>query len=228
MTRNTAMLMASAIAAPAGADILTFQAFDHPAGNVDNQDYGLRMDGFDNGAVTTFSMENADGSSAVTLTINTDIGNGEASLTIEGTVVGNSAAGGNDLGSFSLFMQYIGTWDAVNELFVSTASDSAAGTLTGLSTTAASPLGDGESVNIAAKADDMGDTLFYGRPIPGSRLGGLDQANLFEAQGWVMSDLGKGTQDFLFVAIPTVNPPAPGAAALIGLGGLVAARRRRG
>ncbi|MEO1513123.1 MAG: hypothetical protein AAFU70_13710, partial [Planctomycetota bacterium] len=189
--RTTALLAASAIAAPAAADILTFQAFDHPAGNVDNQDYGLRLDGFDSGAVTTFSMENADGSSAVTVTINTDIGNGEASLTIEGTVVGNSANGGNDLGSFSLLMEYVGQWDAVNELFVSTSSDSASGTLTGLATTAGSPVGDGESVSIGARANGNGDTLFFGRPVPDSRLSGLDQANLFEAQGWVMSDLSK-------------------------------------
>ncbi|MEO1512562.1 MAG: hypothetical protein AAFU70_10840, partial [Planctomycetota bacterium] len=211
---RTALLVAAAIAAPSSADILTFQAFNHPAGVVPNQDYGVRLDGFSTDGVTTFSMENGDGSSAVTITIDTDIGGGLASLSIEGTIFGNSADGGTDLGSFTLSMQYEGVWDASNELFTSAVGNAASGTLTGLATTAASPLANGEALDLGAK--DKNDAFFYfGRPIPGSRLSGLDQANLFEGQGWLMSDLSHQFSDFLFTAVPTVNPPAPGAAALV-------------
>ncbi|MEL6328411.1 MAG: hypothetical protein AAFR38_02020 [Planctomycetota bacterium] len=225
--RAAAALAALAAGGAASANVFTFQAFNHPDGAVNNQQYGMRLDNFGPDSRVTFTMEDAQGLSTVTLTLNTDIGGGQASLTIEGTVRGNSASNGTALGEYLLSMSYVGTFDDQAMLFSSFSGDQASGTLTALSVTADSPLAQGQVLDLGPKSRSGGEQLYFGIGIPGGRLSGPDAATTWEAQGWLMSALSSGTQDFLFTAIPTVNPPAPGAAALVGLGGLVAARRRR-
>ncbi|MEL6328410.1 MAG: hypothetical protein AAFR38_02015 [Planctomycetota bacterium] len=235
MTGKAVILIVAAAGTTATADTFLFSGFNHPDGNVNPQAYGLRLDEFGGNDPATFSFENPTGIPMGTSTVNVQIDTasgltGPATLTISGTVVGNSASGGTAFGTFTLSVVYTGTVTGSvgggDFLFTSTTADGMTGSLTGLAVTGASPLTNGQSVALdpAARGSDY---FFFGLDIPGERISGTAAAGRFEGQGWLNSTVSNNTEDFLFTAIPTFIPPTPGTAGVLAIGGLVAARRRR-
>jgi MYXO-CTERM domain-containing protein len=231
---TAALLAATAGGASAQTtEIFSFDGLNHTDGNINDQAYGLRLDNFGGEAPATFSFEDASGST-VSVSIELPVAaaggmsiDGAATLTISGTISGNSANGGTDFGDFTLFAQYEGTWDATNTIFTATTADAFTGSVTGLATTAASPIADGESFALTAKPRNGGSTLYFGDGIPGSRRDAGDTR--LEGFGWVMSPESSGTQDFLFLVDGEGgDTPTPAGAAALALGGLLASRRRRG
>lgn len=227
------------LAAAAGqAQVRLFQGFNHPDGGISPQAYGMRLDNFlpgQPGNAVTFSFENAAGESRVTLAL-TEAGAVDT-LRIFGTLFANSANGGTALGDFELDVTYTGEIGADGVFRALIPNGTVIGTLT--ATAGVNPislLDAGQVLDIEA-----GGTRNIAANTPvtfafGVALGSLDRLNgplngapaneVFEGIGWLNSDLSSGTEDFLFTAIE-VPIPTPGSLALLGLGGLAVARRRR-
>jgi len=225
---KTRFVTAAAIAVAAGAtaaqtSTFVFDGVNHPNGNVDDQEYGLRLDNFGGEAPTTFSFEDQTGSRVtVSLEVQSTVQgggqvlSGAATLSISGTIFANSASGGTDFGSFLLDATYDGFWDASTNQFLATPSDAFTGSLTGLSTTGASPIGDGDTFAMTAKPRGDGSTMLFGDNINGSRRDPGDDR--LEGFGWVESPESSGTQDFLFLVDATGGDvPTPAGAAVLGL-----------
>ena len=233
------IVSAAAIAVGAGivsaqTSTFVFDAVNHTNGNVPPQEYGLRLDNFGGESPVTFSFVDAGGNSAVTVSLTAQstsggtVLSGAATLSISGVITGSSAdSPGTDFGSFELSAVYQGFWDASTDQFTATPSDAFTGLITGLSTTAAAPIGNGDSFAMTAKARGNGSTMLFGDNVDGSRRDAGDDR--LEGFGWVESPESSGTQDFLFLVDASGGDvPAPAGAAVLGLAGLVAARRRRG
>ncbi|MEM7623889.1 MAG: hypothetical protein AAF235_11885, partial [Planctomycetota bacterium] len=211
-----------ALLSVASADVIFFDGVNHTDGGVNPQEYGLRLDNFGPDRAVTFSFE-SNGQSTVTIALDTDA----ETLRIFGDIWGNSANNGTFLGSYSLDVTISGDWDAQTGHFISTSLSSDIGTLVANNDVSGdSPLAAGESLTLGSKARGNGDVFLFGVDIPGGRLDNNDDRH--EGYGWVMTDLSSGTQDFLFAAVqrPPIIP-APGTAALAGIGGLMVAGRRR-
>lgn len=199
-----------------GTTIATFNLFDHPNGIANPQAYGLRLDSFTNSASpVTFTFEDQNGNSAVQLyVIETDTG---LSININGTITGNSALGGQDYGSFLLDLTYHVDSESVGWEDNDANAGQLIGGLTGLSTTASSPLGNGDFLALSAMSD--GNDTFKFLADGFRNMGSLDQ---WVGRGWVSSDLnnGQGVNDLLFTAQIVPLPPAAlgGIAMLAGLG----------
>lgn len=221
-------LSAAVVALAAGslsAQVFSFAAVNHTDGNVNPQAYGMRLDNFGGESPATFSFLDSLNMSTVTLTLDLSAGFSNAVVSISGVVTGNSANGGTDFGAFQLDVSYGGTWDAGTLQFTSAPGDAFSGSVTGLATTGASPIGDGDSFALSTMTRD-GAVFRFGDNLPGSRRNAGD--NRLEAFGWLGSSQSSGTEDFLFlVEAEGGDVPTPASAALIGAGGLIAARRRR-
>ncbi|MEM9065291.1 MAG: hypothetical protein AAGB51_07355 [Planctomycetota bacterium] len=227
-----ALLLAVAGSAANAEIIRSFALFNHPDGAVNPSAYGLRLDNFptsnpgaDSKNSVTFSFQNG-GDSNVRLDI-IDQMDGSFDLRISGTIWGNSANGGANLGMYSLDVTYEDVNVESDGWTVTGAGESMfpIGGLTAADATAEAVAGTDE---IALQAKSRSNGLFFSFRDEPHR--GNDGWNGF---GWVLSTESSGTQDFLFRAVEVPPPstliPTPTAAALgmVGLG-LVSNRRRRG
>jgi len=219
------LVSSASLYANAGAVVLqTFDLYDHPGGAVNPQAYGMRFDEFVADTPVTFSFEDGSDNSQVQLQVLDN--SGQTQIRIFGTIHGNSALGGTNYGTFTLDIIY--DVDVVANGFDDnhTGSDYAAGTMTGLSTTGDSPLGDGAMQDLYAHSDGTGSFRFLS---DGHRLTGDDSS--WVGRGWLTpdgSDRG-ATNDFLFTAVEVVPLPSAAFAGLLGLSlvGASHARRRR-
>ena len=217
---STTVLAASTFAASAGTVYTNFDLFDHPGGAINPQAYGLRLDGFGGDLRTTFSFENGAGDSTVRLTVVDD--GMSTRVHISGVITGNSASGGTAFGTYMIDVWYdVGTSAEGYEAAHATAGSSVGG-ITGLSTTGASPLADGEFMELFSMSDGSGTFRFFD---DGHRLDGDDST--WVGRGWVdpNSSGSTGVNDFLFTGVYVVPLPT---AALAGFGmlGCIGAYRR--
>lgn len=178
----------------------TFDLFDHPSGAVNPQAYGLRLDGVNSGNPMTFSFGDSQANSTMTMQV-VELMGGGIEVRMFGTVTGNSASGGTDLGSFALDVTY---------------------TVTGNETDGWEDGGTGNGVTLSGKLS-AGDTFRF--LSDGHRIGG--DSDTWVGRGWVIPDGVMGsTNDFLFQGA-LVPLPAAAWGGLAMLGGLVVARRIR-
>ncbi|MEM9066024.1 MAG: hypothetical protein AAGB51_11095 [Planctomycetota bacterium] len=244
MARTHAILAAVSIAAlsatSADAQIFSINLANHPDANQNPPPYGLRLDDLflqtaevgglasGVGGVTTFSFDPADGGNVLLEVF--DIG-GNLEINISGTVYGGVDTGsayGFGEGLYDLDFRYIvdvtevlgadGGWVA------DPGSVASQGTITAQG-----------NADVAAGTSWRFYQQLSGSLAPFSflrdehRLGGFPSvASLdpFVGRGWVTFDPAgadsSGTQDFIFLAIPT-----PGSLAVLAGAGLLATRRRR-
>lgn len=216
-------------AAGANAGVMTYTLMDHPDGNASPPPYGLRLDNIfaglasNSSGTTSFSFDaalNDNTRDNVTLTYDDVMG----TIVIEGEVFGGVANGNMlDFGE--------GWYD-----FQMTYSVNVSEVGTGLSVGQNDPANTGTLVSqgnadVAAGFtidlfDQSNNTFLFLQDD--HRLAGHPQEGqgFFVGRGWVTTNSDgsnvAGTQDLLFIAVP-----APGAAALAGIAGLAATRRRR-
>lgn len=224
--KTTAMMLCGlglmAGAAQAGGTILqTFNLFDHPNGAIEPQDYGLRLDNFGGQNPMTFSFESDTGDSTVRLQVIDNEGNRE--IRIFGSMTGNSAAGGTDIGTFYLDV----TYSVADNAQGWTADDP--GMMIGSLVQTHDALGneiapqDALSEQLFTLSDGSGTFRFLsdGDRIPGD-------SSSWVGRGWVSNnaDIRGSTNDFLFTAA-VVPLPSAAWAGLAMLGGLGVARRLR-
>ncbi len=214
-----AMAAVSAAAMSASAGGLTIGQYllgDHPGGGENPPPYGLRLDGIVAGGVASLSL----GHHGDTILTVTDDG-GALSINISGTLYGGEVDGMGgyvSASSYTIDMDYVlGVSDEGNGWAVNGFSASNSGTLTNLDTM--------DVIDLYGKDNAAG--LVFAFLADGHRLDGDDDS--WVGRGWITdqsdgSDPYSGYRDWLFTA---TKVPAPGALALLGLGGLCSARRRR-
>lgn len=187
---------------------------DHPNGNQNPPPYGLRLDNMLGAGIATLSIGYYNDT---VLTVYDDGGN--LSINISGTLHGGVVDGSGgyvSAASYAVDFNYSVGVSATGGGWVVSGFDAAnMGTLTNLDTN--------DTIDMYAKG--MPDTFLF---LPdGHRLGGDDSS--WVGRGWITdqvdgSDPLGGTRDWLFTA---TEIPAPGAFALLGMGGFIASRRRR-
>ena len=207
-------LATAAMGASAGGLVIgEYQLNDHPDGNQSPPPYGMRLDNVLGAGVATLSL---DFHNDTVLTVTDD--GGMLSINISGTLNGglvDNMGGYLSQESYAVDFNYVANVAASGGGWVVSGADNANfGTLTNLG--------------------DMSVTTIYTTGMPetfaflpdGHRLG---DNSTWVGRGWLTEELNgddtvAGTRDWLFQA---TEIPAPGSFALLGLGGLVAARRRR-
>ena len=213
---TTALVAGTAFSAFAGSTVVgQYLLGDHPDGNQSPPPYGLRIDNIlDAGAITLSIGHHND----TVLTVYDDGGN--LSINISGTLYGgllDGVGGYVSAESYAVDFTYGVNVNALANGWEVNGFDAGnAGTLTNLGTNVVTDLygkPNMSGLNFAFLAD-------------GHRLG---DNTTWVGRGWLTgevdgSDPLAGDRDWLFTA---TEIPAPGSFALLGLGGLVAARRRR-
>jgi MYXO-CTERM domain-containing protein len=214
-----AIAAVSAAAMSASAGGLTIGQYllgDHPGGGENPPPYGLRLDGIVGAGAATLSLGHH---SDTILTVIDD--GGTLSINISGTLYGGAVDGMGgyvSATSYAIDMDYvIGVSDEGNGWAVNGFTASNSGTLTNLDTMAV--------IDLYGKDNSAG--LVFAFLADGHRLTGDDTS--WVGRGWITdqsdgTDPHSGFRDWLFTA---TEVPAPGAFALVGLGGLCASRRRR-
>lgn len=219
-----ATLTLAALAAAASADVVLLQSFqlnDHPAGHVNPQDYGLRIDGFSGESPATFSFEDGSGDSQVQLHVYDN--NGQTEIRIRGYVTGNSADGGTDFGTFFIDFVYNVDVEANGWDDNQTTDGGLVGSLTAVSPTVDSDLAMGESMDLFSISDGSGSFRFL---QDGWRVDGDDSS--WVGRGWLSDDGNYDTiSDFLFSGTAIVPLPPAAFAGLGMLAGLGVYRRIR-
>lgn len=198
----------------------TFDLFDHPSGAVNPQAYGLRLDGVNSGNPMTFSFGDSQANSTMTMQV-VELMGGGIEVRMFGTVTGNSASGGTDLGSFALDVTYTVTGNETDGW-----EDGGTGNGVTVGTITGDFDNDGgtadTTVTLSGKLS-AGDTFRF--LSDGHRIGG--DSDTWVGRGWVIPDGVMGsTNDFLFQGA-LVPLPAAAWGGLAMLGGLVVARRIR-
>lgn len=207
-----------------GSTVLAeFEILDHPEGNVGPPTYALRLDNVFGFTFGTFSTQ-AFNDSVMTVSQNDNTGN--ITIDMSGTLRGGEVVGNSWATVFDLafdFTYEFGVTTTADGWSVDTFSVANAGTITRLDTN--------ETVDWFTQPDLAGDNGPVGNVFTlaedGYRITGDDST--WVGRGWLTTN-DDGTaafapaQDWFFTAnvIPT-----PSSFALLGLGGLVAARRRR-
>lgn len=212
---TSAALAATTMAASAGGLVIAeYQLGDHPNGNQNPPPYGLRLDNMLGSGVATLSIGYHNDT---VLTVIDD--GGDLSINISGTLHGGLVDGFGDYVSASDyavdFTYSVGVVASGGGWVVSTIDSANSGTLTNLDTNDVTTL----------YTTGMPDTFLF---LPDDHRLDTD-ANDWVGRGWITdqtdgSDPLGGTRDWLFTA---TEIPAPGALALLGLGGMVSVRRRR-
>lgn len=210
-----ALTTATLAHASGGALVMEFALNDHPDGNVAPPYYGLRLDNILGSGPATLSMDHYDNTR---LFVYED--NGSFSINITGTLYGGEVENGAYVDPMDYevdFWYHLNVADAGNGWIVDGFAAGNSGTLTNTN--------DNSVYTLFGKANDQ-DRVFEFL-ADGHRLDNDDSS--WVGRGWLTlesdgsNNLG-GAQDWIFTA--TVIP-APGSAALLGLAGVCAARRRR-
>ncbi len=213
---GVAISAATMAASAGGLTITQFQLSDHPAGGENPPPYGLRLDGILGAGVHTLSI---DFHNDTVLTV-TDNG-GAIDINISGTLYGGEVDGLGgyvSAASYALDFNYsMNVADVGNGWDVNGFDASNGGTVTNMDTNAVTQL--------YGMDNNLG--LVFAFLADGHRLDGDNTT--WVGRGWITdqsdgTDPAAGTKDWLFKGelIPT-----PSSFALLGLGGLVASRRRR-
>lgn len=210
----TLSMVAVSSASAGGLVIAEFELGDHPDGSVALPYYGLRLDNILAPGVVTLSMDHF---GDTRLSVIED--NGELSMHITGTLYGGAISGNAyvDAQSYAVDFTYaLNVSDAGNGWEVNGFDVGNTGTLTNLDTMAVTDL--------YTKENDAG--LIFAMLADGHRLG---DSSSWVGRGWVTTNddgsmPGAGSQDWLFTA---TEVPAPSGIAILGLGGMIATRRRR-
>ncbi|MFK7759662.1 MAG: PEP-CTERM sorting domain-containing protein [Phycisphaerales bacterium] len=210
-------LSAATLSASAGGLVIAqYELSDHPDANLNPPPYGMRLDNVIGAGAATLSFD-FHGDSLLTVTDN----GGDLSINISGTMFGGVVDGMGgyvsatsyavDFNYGALVNNFGGGW-AVNGVDAANT-----GTVTNLDTNEVFTL----------NTTTIGDGTAFAFLPDGHRLDGDDST--FVGRGWMTEEtdgtdpLG-GTRDWIFTA---TKVPAPSSVALLGLGGLVATRRRR-
>jgi hypothetical protein len=211
-----ALSAATLTASAGGLTIGQYQLSDHPAGGENPPPYGLRLDGILGAGTQTLSI---DFHNDTVLTVSDNGGNLEINIT--GTLYGGEVDGmGGYVSAASydaVFNYVVNVTDEGNGWAVNGFDASNGGTLTNQDTNAVTEvygMNDAGGLVLAFLAD-------------GHRLTGDDTT--WVGRGWITdqpdgTDPHAGFRDWLFKGELI---PAPSSFALLGLGGLVASRRRR-
>lgn len=215
--------------AAATAGTTVFQLMDHPDSNAAPPGYGLRLDNLfgglsgASGGVTTFSF---DATNDVYLSV-TDSGS-DITINVFGTVFGGEDAGssygfGEGAYDLSFTFQFNVAEDGTGWV-VAPSSSGNQGTLVSQGN---SDVPAGESFHFY---DFSGNSFLFLQDD--HRLSGHSERNqgFWVGRGWNTYDSSgaetSGTQDWLFMGTPIPSPMAAGLG-LVGLGGVMGARRRR-
>jgi len=203
-------------ASAGGLDIGVFQLNDHPGGGENPPPYGLRLDGILGAGIATLSL---DFYNDTILTVHDN--GGALSINISGTLYGglvDNLGGYISANTYDVDFTYtVGVNGVSNGWDVNGFDVGNIGTVTNTDTN--------DVTTIYGKPNDLG--LNFAFLADGHRLDGDNSS--WVGRGWVTdqadgSDPYAGFRDWLFTA---TEVPAPGALALLGLGGLISTRRRR-
>ena len=229
-----AIVASTVFASSVQAETLVYQLFNHPDGNAQPPQYGLRLDDlFGGGNTVHFSFDPADGAS-VFLTV-TDSG-GSITIDIQGTVFG-----GHDTGT-AYSSSNSGLWDLDFSYTLNVSGNSATGWT--VSPQSASNAGSITALDNGGGAGGLWDSGYSfdffeqtgtGNPFifapDDHRLLAYPEAGDFlVGRGWLSYDEDYGTaspdtQDWLFIGQLIPLPPGVWMAG-IGLIGVVTLRRR--
>lgn len=220
MVTKTKGLMMAVLLCTAGsianaAVVAEYALSDHPGGDAAPPAYGLRLDNMLNPGLAVLSMDHYGDSRLV---VSEDAG--MLSLRITGTLYGGGVASNAFVNphSYSVDFTYsVNVAALMNGWDVNTFDSMNAGLLTNLDTN--------KEFDLYGKANMTG--LVFQFLADGFRIAGDNST--FVGRGWLTgnsdgTDSHSGAQDWLFTGTLV---PAPGALALLGLGGLTATRRRR-
>lgn len=217
-----AALSISGVAFAGPTVIAEFAIHDHPEAGLLPPSYALRLDEVFGGDPATYS---ADTFENATLTVMQD-GAGAFSINISGTFFGGPDNGSDWVNPFEIEVSMNYTANVVelaNGWQVNGFTTMNSGTFTRVDTNQSVTLYGMESMNVGD--GPIGSTFVFASD--GHRIDGDDST--WVGRGWLTSNtdgsaIGDPAQDWLFSA--TIIP-APSALALLGMGGLAAARRRR-
>lgn len=216
---STAVLALAAGFTHAGVatTVAQFDLLDHPDGSAAEPYYGLRLDNVIASGTATLSM---DVYQDTVMTVTEE--DGDFTIEIEGTLRGGAVSGNAwvDAQDYAVSFSY-------GADVVMTASGWKVNGFTTLNGGTITNLGTMDTIELFGKGNGAGDTFIM--QADGHRLSG--DSSSWVGRGWLTtetdgSNAAGGAQDWLFTAIER-EAPTPGALALLGLGGLVGARRRR-
>tara|TARA_R110002072_G_scaffold137772_2_gene280616 strand:+ start:1571 stop:2245 length:675 start_codon:yes stop_codon:yes gene_type:complete len=208
-------MVAASSANAGGLVIAEFELGDHPDGSAALPYYGLRLDNILAPGVVTLSMDHHNNTR---MTVIED--NGVLSMHITGTLYGGEISGNAyvDAQSYEVDFTYaLNVSDAGNGWEVNGFDAGNTGTLTNLDTQAVTDL----------YSKENGAGLVFAMLADGHRLSG--DSSSWVGRGWLTTNddgsmPASGSQDWLFTANKV---PAPSGIAVLGLGGMIATRRRR-
>lgn len=214
----TALTAFAGTALAGGTLIAQFDLQDHPDANENPPPYGLRLDGIIAPGTATLSINQF---SDTVLSVFDD--GGILSINISGTLFGGAVSGGSYVGggeAYEIDMNYVvGVTDLFGGWNVSGFDAMNAGTLTRVS--------DNTEFDLYGMPNLVDNVLNF-RP-DGYRLD--NDEDTWVGRGWITDQIDgtdplNGERDWIFTAIDR-EIPAPGAAALLAMGGLLSTRRRR-
>jgi len=214
---TAALIAGTAMSASAGSTVVgQYLLDDHHDGNQNPPPYGLRLDNLIETGVFTMSLGFY---SDTILTVYDDGGN--LSINISGTLNGGLIDGvGGYISSDDYLVDFtyaVNVSDVGNGWEVNGFDAGNTGTVTNMSTNAVTTLYGMPNI----------DGLNFAFLADGHRIG--NDNSTWVGRGWLTGESDgsnplAGDRDWLFTA---TEIPAPGSMALLGLGGLVAGRRRR-
>lgn len=195
--------------------VTTFNLSNHPDGDASPPSYGLRIDGMGGSQTVVFSFVD------VQLVVTDDTADGgDISMNISGLVEGGEVSGN----AFADPQMYNLNFDYVANVENFSGGWRVVGVNNVLNTGTLSPVMGGDAEDVFTITDNNNNAFIFAPD--GHRLAGDNTS--WVGRGWLTTNLGggdsPGTQDWLFVGTPI---PAPGSAALLALGGIAAATRRR-
>ena len=201
-------------ASAGGLVIAEFELGDHPDGSAAVPYYGLRLDNILEAGTMTLSMEYHD-NTRLTVIDN----NGDLSMRITGTLFGGVVNNNSYVSTNSYeidFTYALNVTDSGDGWVVNGFDAGNTGTITNMTTQ--------EVTTLYGKANMAG--LVFSMRADGHRMG---DSSSWVGRGWLTtnedgSSPAAGSQDWLFTANPI---PSPSGLAILGLSGLMTARRRR-